>query len=106
MSYIPDYYHQTTPPCELKSVVMGRLASKKREKKTTAETKITWTTITNACELCKSTVNLKKVKDNCGVLVCRKCWYRAGTPISNALHARAYYLNDDELSELIDKKQL
>lgn len=30
MSYEPDCYHQTTPPCELKSVVLGRLGSKKK----------------------------------------------------------------------------
>ncbi len=29
MTYQPDNYHQTNPPCELKSAVMGRMNSKK-----------------------------------------------------------------------------
>jgi hypothetical protein len=29
--YKPDRYHQTNPPCELKSVVLGRQGSKKKQ---------------------------------------------------------------------------
>lgn len=35
MSYKPDNYHQTNPPCELKRDVMGRQGSKKGQKEST-----------------------------------------------------------------------
>ena len=35
MSYKPDHYHQTDPPCELKKNVMGRQGSKKGQKPST-----------------------------------------------------------------------
>lgn len=35
MTYKPDHYHQTNPPCELKKSVMGRQGSKKGQKKST-----------------------------------------------------------------------
>ena len=35
MSYKPDNYHQTDPPCELKKDVMGRQGSKKGQKEST-----------------------------------------------------------------------
>jgi hypothetical protein len=31
MSHKPDQFHQTNPPCELKSVVLGRMGTKKRK---------------------------------------------------------------------------
>lgn len=34
----PDHYHQTNPPCELKSVVLGRQGSKKSQKQSDSET--------------------------------------------------------------------
>ena len=70
------------------------------------EAKTTWMMDKGSCELCESTVNLKKLKSDCGVLICEECSRMDGTPISNALHVRASKLSDDELSYLIDKKQL
>ena len=37
MTYKPDHYHQTNPPCELKRDVMGRQGSKKGQKESTTE---------------------------------------------------------------------
>ena len=69
-------------------------------------TKITWATCTNVCELCHTHSNIKRIKDDCGVMICHECFRMEGTPISNALHLRASKLTDDEIIELIDKKQL
>ena len=59
-----------------------------------------------SCELCESTVNLKKLKSDCGVLICEECSSMDGTPISNALHVRASELSDDEIKDLISKRLL
>lgn len=37
MPHKPDHYHQTNPPCELKSVVLGRQNSKKSQKQSDSE---------------------------------------------------------------------
>ena len=37
MPHKPDHYHQTSPPCELKSVVLGRQNSKKSQKQSDSE---------------------------------------------------------------------
>ena len=38
MPHKPDHYHQTNPPCELKSVVLGRKGSKKGQKQSDSPT--------------------------------------------------------------------